>query len=50
MLKCYDHKEKEEIALKILKSEDKKNEQGLNEITILKILKGLEGSAQRNII
>jgi dual specificity tyrosine-phosphorylation-regulated kinase 2/3/4 len=50
VLKVYDHKDKEEIALKILKAEDQYNEQGLNEISILSKIKEIGGADARNVI
>ena len=48
--KAYDHKNKEEVALKVLKSKDVKNEQGLNEVHVLKIIKSFGDATQHNII
>jgi len=50
VLKVFDHKEKEEIALKILKAEDQFNEQGLNEMGVLKRIKEIGGASERNVV
>jgi len=41
----FDHKDKEELALKILKAEDQYNEQGLNEISVLRSIKEIGGAS-----
>lgn len=46
----FDHKDKEELALKILKAEDQYNEQGLNEISVLRSIKEIGGASSWNII
>lgn len=50
VLKVFDHKDKEDLALKILKAEDQFNEQGLNEISVLRSIKEIGGASGRNII
>ena len=50
VLKCYDHKEKEETAIKILKNSVENYEQGMNEVNILKYIKDNDPEDVRNII
>jgi len=50
VIKCYDHKEKEEVAIKILKNSADNYEQGMNEVNILRYIKESDPEDVRNII
>lgn len=50
VLKCYDHKEKEFMAIKILNNSTDNFEQGMNEVNILRYLKESDAEDVRNII
>ena len=50
VLKWYDHKEKELLAIKILKNSADNFEQGMNEVNILRYLKESDQDDVRNII
>lgn len=50
VLKWFDHKEKEEVAIKILKNSSENYEQGMNEVNILKYIKDHDPDDVRNII
>jgi dual specificity tyrosine-phosphorylation-regulated kinase 2/3/4 len=50
VLKCYDHKLKESIALKILKNRKKLHKQGKIEIKLLQLLTDKDVEDKKNII
>lgn len=50
VIKCYDHKEKEFMAIKILNNSTDNFEQGMNEVNILRYLKESDAEDVRNII
>jgi len=49
-LKCYDHKLKEVIALKIIKNKKKLHKQGKIEINLLELLRDNDEEDERNIV
>ena len=50
VLKCFDHKTKENIALKILKNKKKLHKQGKIEIKILELLRDNDPEDQKNVV
>ncbi|CAF3504578.1 unnamed protein product [Rotaria sp. Silwood1] len=50
VLRCYDHKKKEAVALKIIRNKKRFQQQGLVEVNILKHLKTLDTDNSLNIV
>jgi serine/threonine protein kinase len=50
VLKCFDHKNKENIALKILKNKKKLHKQGKIEIKILELLRDNDAEDKKNVV
>jgi len=50
VIKCYDHKEKEYVALKILKNKKRLYKQGLVEAKLIKHLNDKDPEDKKNII
>eukprot|EP00344_Euplotes_crassus_P009533 CAMPEP_0197018088 /NCGR_PEP_ID=MMETSP1380-20130617/79903_1 /TAXON_ID=5936 /ORGANISM="Euplotes crassus, Strain CT5" /LENGTH=410 /DNA_ID=CAMNT_0042445261 /DNA_START=138 /DNA_END=1371 /DNA_ORIENTATION=- len=50
VIKCFDHKENEDVAIKILKNSSDNYEQGMNEVNILRYVKENDPDDVRNII
>ena len=50
VLRCYDHKQKEPVALKILKNWNKLHKQGKIEIKILETLRDNDLDGSKNVV
>ena len=50
MLRCFDHKDKEFVALKILKNKKRLYKQGLVEANLIEVLNKKDPEDKKNII